>query len=783
MTRFAGWILGALLVVGAALGLGRLRLDPDVLGMLPSEMPEVAGLKAYHERFSPRDELIVALEAAGGGEVDEEAVVELAGVLERAGLASRVRWRPDWLEEGPGMAELVAYLWLNGPPERTAGLADSLSAEHAAATFETAVEDVATAMEGMDLALRAYDPFGFFRHPSLDALIDSADGGGDGFASEDGRTRLLLVRAPRDVADYREAEAWIGEVKPAVHAWLRESGGGMTARFTGEPAFSAEIGGAMERDMRGTVGITMGFIALLFWWMQRRLRLLAGLVGVLGLTFVTTLGLGGWMFGELSLVAAGFAAILIGLVVDYGVLISQEAKAGGGKGMRATVPSILWAAATTAVVFFALNRSGLPGIAQLGTLVGVGMVAGALLMLGVYVPFVMKAGAGRKIAGSAACPALSRKTALVAALALAVACGGVLGVCGLPGVSFDSRLMRPRDSAAMAAFERLQSAFPEWKLDALRVVVKAPDDATMVRRLGEVAERVEAATLPLGWWPDAAAQTANRAALARIAADREELAGLAGDAGFSDEGVAPGVAVMERLAEMTASGESPVVPQSAAAGEIMRLFVSRDAQGGGWAAGTLADSGDDAPAWEKLESISRGDVLPVGWDLLKPATLPLVRRDLTDVFLPMAGLMVVMLAVVFRRPRPVLACLAALALSGGVLLAAMRLFGIGWNFLNIAAAPLLLGMGIDYGIHVALALRRENGDVRAMWRGTGKAVVFCGVSTSIGFGSLCFASNDGLASLGAVAVIGILTSMAVSVCLLPGWLAAGETRGPSGRHA
>ena len=141
----------------------------------------------------------------------------------------------------------------------------------------------------------------------------------------------------------------------------------------------------MEHDMRGTVGITAGLIALLFWVMQRRLVLLGGLAAVLALAFLTALGLAGWIYGELSIMAAGFAAILIGLAVDYGVLICQEGKvAGRGSAAlwRATGATVMWAALTTAVVFLALNRSGLPGIAQLGTVVACGIVAGAALMLG-----------------------------------------------------------------------------------------------------------------------------------------------------------------------------------------------------------------------------------------------------------------------------------------------------------------------------------------------------------------------------------------------------------------
>jgi hypothetical protein len=93
------------------------------------------------------------------------------------------------------------------------------------------------------------------------------------------------------------------------------------------------------------------------------------------------------------------------------------------------------------------------------------------------------------------------------------------------------------------------------------------------------------------------------------------------------------------------------------------------------------------------------------------------------VFLPMAALMVVMLGVMFRSVRETLLVVAALVLSGLLLLAIMSWTGMRWNFLNIAATPLLLGTGIDYGIHVMMTLRRNGGDVAAMWHGTGKAVV------------------------------------------------------------
>jgi predicted RND superfamily exporter protein len=520
---------------------------------------------------------------------------------------------------------------------------------------------------------------------------------------------------------------------------------------------------------------------------QRRLVLLGGLAVVLALVFLTALGLAGWIYGELSIMAAGFAAILIGLAVDYGVLICQEGKvAGRGSAAlwRATATTVCWAAFTTAVVFLALNRSGLPGIAQLGTVVACGIVAGAALMLGYYLPFVAWAGAGRGnlTGGHGMLP--RRTTALVLAALLAVAALGSLLWRGMPGVDFDERMLRPRDSRAMAAFDKVREVFPQWGTDALRLVVEAPDDASMQRLLAEAQRRIEAnpvidtAVMPILWWPDASRQQANRADLREIAERSGSLLESADAAGFSEEGLALGRKVLEQLLKAT-TAENPYYPSSPAAHDILRMFVSRNESGGGCLAGVVKPAAEADPAgrdYQALGSLNGGGIWLAGWDLLKPAVVPLVRRDVTEVFLPMAALMVAMLTLIFRSLRVVSLCLAAMALSGLILLAAMSWLGIGWNFLNIAATPLLLGTGIDYGIHIGLALRRNGGDVAAMWHGTGKAVMFCGVSTAIGFGSLCFASNDAMTSLGVVALIGILTTMAVSVFLLPPLLVPSRIR-------
>ncbi|MEP4078815.1 MMPL family transporter [Haloferula sp.] len=788
------WVL-LLMVVVAGLGLGRIRFNTDILSILPNEMPEVAGLKSYYQVFSLDEELVVLIE---GGEEDAgslgSAAEELAGKLMEAEVAANARWKPRWMDRPEGMAELLGWLWLNGEPEDAARLVESLSEPEIEGTMAEAMERVATSLDGGEMMISAHDPMGFLGHPSMAAVFASAEEGGEGFESADGTAHLFFVDAPGSIEGYKEADAWIAEVKAIAEPWAEERG--LTLSWTGEPAFQAEIGSAMERDMTKTIGVTSTLIALLFLVMQRRLGLLVGMTGVIGLVFLTAMGLAGWYYGELSIMSAGFAAILIGLAVDYGVLICQEAKLAGhdeGAIRQATTKSIGWAAATTAAVFFALNLSGLPGIAQLGTIVSFGVVAGAVLMLNFYVPWVAWRGAGRPSISDKASWVPKRGRALMIALAMAVLAVGVLGVKGVPGVEFDRGLLRPRNSAAMAAFEGIQTHFPAWQSPSLKLVIEGDSDAEVEERVVEAGRRLEilkeerpeliqGIDLPSGWWPTPDRVSANRELMERLVGERDRVLAAADEIGFSEEGVALGKSVLERLPAVLAMNPS-AVPDDVAAAEILRGFVSKNEQGGTLLGTVELRSPDDLSPedFSSLRKFSADGIHLASWTLLKPAVLPLVKKDLLNVFLPMAGLMVVMLTLVFRNVRDVLLALVMMLLSGGLLLAAMRLTGIGWNFLNIAATPLLLGTGLDYTIHILLAVRRTGGDLRAVWNGTGKAVLFCGSSTAIGFGSLAFASNDALASLGMVAVLGILISMMVSILILPG-IRGGRSEGVAGER-
>ena len=775
-------------ILFASFGLTRLRFDTDILSMLPAGLPEVKGLKAFHEAFSRNDELILVIE---GGEEDagtlSEAAESLGKKLEAGGLVKHARWKPRWNEEPEGIAELLAYLWLNGDPAVTHAQANRLAPANSAATVKESLAKVATSMEGLDMVMLAHDPFGFLKHPAVATLMNSSGQGGEAFESGDGRTHLLFADAPKPLMDYREADAWLKNLRKAVVAWQAAEGKGLKVRLTGEPAFSSEIGVAMENDLSGSIGITLGLIGILFWWMQRRFSLLLGLTGILILVFAVALGIAGWLYGELSIMALSSIEILIGLAVDYGLVICQEAKVAGHDRkqlIKACGKPVAFGALTTTVVFLALNLGGLPGMAQLGSIVAIGLSAAAVLMLVVYLPFVAKFGVDRQPArGSGKILPRGRMSWAITGM-LSLAAVAILLIHGLPGAEFSSKIMRPRNSEAMETFEHIQQAFPAHSGRSLGLVVEAKTDAEMHQRLAEAAQRiatarkygiVEQATLPDGWWPDAARQATNRPTLAALAADRERLLREADAAGFAEEGLALGRGVLGAIARQTVDG-GLIYPQSPAAQEVMRLFLARKPDGGGYLLGSVEPAAGVDPAgaeYEKFRAMTGDGIWLSGWDLFKPAIAKLVREDMTRMLVPMFVLLVGMMIAIFRRAGDVALALFAMAVSTLLLLATMSLTGLKWNFVNLMATPLLLGTGIDYAIHVTLSLRRTGGNFKDLWQGTGKALLFCGASNVIGFGSLVFSSSDALVSLGTVAVIGILLSMGISIFLLPGWRQGG----------
>ena len=142
------------------------------------------------------------------------------------------------------------------------------------------------------------------------------------------------------------------------------------------------------------------------------------------------------------------------------------------------------------------------------------------------------------------------------------------------------------------------------------------------------------------------------------------------------------------------------------------------------------------------------------------------RKAALFIFLVVFAVMVI----TFRSFR--YAILAAVPLLVGMIwmLGIYPLLGLKLNAINIAVIPLVIGMGIDFGIHIVHRFRVEK-DLETVYLFTGKAVFLSALTTMIGFGSLALiGSFPSIASIGAILFLGIATCLIATMVLLPALL-------------
>ncbi|MGY8813746.1 MAG: MMPL family transporter [Gammaproteobacteria bacterium] len=99
------------------------------------------------------------------------------------------------------------------------------------------------------------------------------------------------------------------------------------------------------------------------------------------------------------------------------------------------------------------------------------------------------------------------------------------------------------------------------------------------------------------------------------------------------------------------------------------------------------------------------------------------------------------------------------------------LLNIPLNFANIIALPLLLGMGVDSGIHILHRYRTalpEHNNILAT--SSARAVIVSALTTMCSIGTLTFSPHAGTASMGNLLSIGIAMTLVATLFVLPGLL-------------
>jgi hypothetical protein len=159
--------------------------------------------------------------------------------------------------------------------------------------------------------------------------------------------------------------------------------------------------------------------------------------------------------------------------------------------------------------------------------------------------------------------------------------------------------------------------------------------------------------------------------------------------------------------------------------------------------------------------------------------MPVIMRALFDIIgrdgrnAAMLTLVLIYLILLFDFRSFKYALIAMLPLAAGAvwMIGLMQVFGFQLDMMNVMALPLILGIGIDDGVHVVHRWRLEGPrSAFIVLSSTGKAVFLTSLTTILAFGSMMFSPFRGYASLSWALIFGVGACFLTTMIILPAFM-------------
>ncbi len=796
------WFVVALLAAASLYVLvTRLTLDTEVLNLLPAKFESVQGLKVYNNDFAQTRELTFALTCQPN---DVERLEEFAPIF-----AERLRAQP-WstrvlsgspMESPEGIHDLQGLavpLLLNLEPQAFTDTLAVLQPAKMEARLARLHQEIEAGSPRPELEL-SLDPLGIVA-PALKPFAGNAALEQDQpLTSPDRTMRIFLAVTNQPSIGAFDCQALMKKVDAfraqAGAGW--EGEGPLQILVTGRSAYVAEISLSMRHDIVVTLLGSIFLVGGVFYVGFRRWLPLVGMGFSLLLCCLVALAAGLLIFHELNMVTIGMCAILIGLGVDFAILIFgryQQARNEGREHAPAIEEAIaklgraiFFGALTTAVGFMALLLANSGGFTQLGVLIAIGILVAGLFMTSIFFLFTRERSLPPRSDWILALVRLYvRRTLATPGLILWIALPILLVLFALAllpqlPLIFDAstRSMEPKSSEAGHALAAIMAKMPtRW--EPVLGIVRAPNEEQLHKdwqkieahwRDLERTGRIKSFTTPAALALSPRLMEANRERLGAVdfAGARRGLEEAIAREGFSRESFAAGFKLLDQL-EAVAHGTMAIPDWRKALPPTSSWWFLVDRY---FAADPLLTVGfvttnKPVETRDQKEMLTRElpvDGVPItlsGWSFTLTDLIPWSHRQLILISTLMAFFDAFLLALLYRDLRLWLIQIITLALAIGAMIATMKLAHIPLNLLNVLAFRLVLAIGVDYGIYVLLVWQRAR-EIEHDVAGVLKPVALAGLTAIAGFGSLGLANNPTLSGLGIACAIGLAWSLFATI--------------------
>jgi predicted RND superfamily exporter protein len=805
----AAWVLAGVLAF-------QVRIETDLLSLVPDENPVVEAFRTTVERFGSVDTLLVVVHLE-----PERPLAQSVDFADRFAAALRDWEAIDWVEyrvdssaeaaiplldraalflDPAELEEFLAELDDGGLDRTAARLRSQLTAPQAMVTKDFLRLDPAGLLPRI-LARVRFGGIGVRLDPETGCLIDP------------GRKYLLMMAKPaKPAADLqfgRELVAGLAARAESVSRLWREEFGVEAApliEFTGSNIVALEDGRLITSDM--VVGLVSSLVGvmLLFLLAFRSRAALAYAFFPLVTGIALTFSFGALALGRINSLTSAFGGLVIGLGIDFVIVLYARYVEERGRGAghaeavdamgRHTGIGVLLGAVTTAATFYSFLVTDFAGLWELGLLTGTGIL---LLVLTVYLmlPALLSLVEGRRGAahrplhlhsfGSDVLCRLSLRRPR-ATIVLAVVATAALAL-GLRGLRWDDNFanMRSSGNRAIQVRQQVMDAF-DLRFSPMMLRFDGASEAEALAKCRSALPAIEAlidgenlvgVDTIAGVIPPLEVQ---EAVIARLAAEEPALAGLRGrfesalrGRGLNPAGFATGLDHLETalgrrqplsLADLGGTPLARVVDRYVVtAGAEVSAAIYLYPPDGRWRQGA-------SPALMRVVESQPGAAL-AGVNVISAELRRIVWDDAIRALILGLVLVFLLMWADLGGVRGALLALLPLMLGLVWMLGAMALLGFPFNFFNIFVLTMVVGIGVDYGVHLLHRWRETGGD-REQVGETAKAIAVAALTTVVGFGSLVLSHFPGLRSVGAAAILGALATAVLGITLLPALLAMKE---------
>lgn len=739
----------------AAVVFSQLRVRTDMADFIPAGGSQAARLMEGEIRSGAVTSLIlVAIEGVNSAELARISNALADGM--RASGAFRFVANGRQLVSPAEREWLFRYRYLLSPGVT----ASSFEAGALRSDFERLLRGLQGAASPVLERIGFADPTGAFL-----ALAGAAEGSshvqtrhGVWFAAGAGRA-LLIARMQAGGLDVAAQDRALAAIRRTFAA---SRPGTARLLLAGPAIFAHDAAQAIRHDIELLSIVSTLLVAAVLVWRFRSPWVIAAIGVPIVLSICVAALVVQIVFGFVHGITLGFGTTMLGVSVDYPVLLIGHRKRGEAAPatLRRIGPAFNLAVATAALGLAGMTFSGFPGLSQLGLFSVTGVLTAAAATRWFLPRLIVAADLAPVAAGD---PALLRRLERLrawrgAALLPVAAAGVLLLLGGGPPAQHDLAAMSPVPKAALDLDTRLRADLGVPDVGPLLVVQGATAEAVLrredglMRRIGalvreKVLAGVDAANRLL---PSVATQELRRAALP----SRKVLAARIGEAS-KDLPFQP-TAFDPFLNDVAAARALPPVrPEDvrsiALAERISPLLFSRH---GSWfgivVPRGVSDRGRLIAAIPNRDGMTWLDMRAEADGLLQQATAQAWRWLAGGGVAAFAAL-----ALSLRDWRRLARVAGAVGASLLIAFAVLALMGERFSLLQIVAIQLVAGVGLDYALFFARPQLDEEERSRTL-----RTLVTCNIMSLLTFGLLAFCRTPLLREIGVTVAVGMVSAMA-----------------------